>query len=256
VSSVATDRCRPYKQYRIDVLSVQEKIFFDADESAFSIVPSDRSTHYSIDGQRRGDKSNGGDIQYIRYSFENALFTSHVYKRNYGFRIKDDRALMRSEPSPRVEELTSSDSDEVASACKYQPQSRPVPAQKTILAWYFPDVNGRTTYPIPSNSRKTTRVMLGLSDNIDSDSDTSGVHVLVTRLSILQNTLDPWPQDTMSEALRHANAAVSFDHNDYSTRAIQSYAKAWKVLRRVTATRKDEGERQMLETIVSGLIIA
>lgn len=42
--------------------------------------------------------SDDGDIQYIRFSFEDALFTSHVYKRNYRFPLKQAKRQDHIQP--------------------------------------------------------------------------------------------------------------------------------------------------------------
>ncbi|KAF2797877.1 hypothetical protein K505DRAFT_414740 [Melanomma pulvis-pyrius CBS 109.77] len=75
----------PRYQDRLEALSVKEKVFWDADESARSIIPSERSTLNSTKKNRLSIDSIASDLQYIRFSFEDALFTSHVYKRNYRF---------------------------------------------------------------------------------------------------------------------------------------------------------------------------
>ncbi|KAH7379227.1 hypothetical protein DE146DRAFT_308450 [Phaeosphaeria sp. MPI-PUGE-AT-0046c] len=96
----------PRREDRIEVLSVKESVFSETDESALSIVPSDRSTLFSLDGNRLSIISDDGDVQYIRFSFEDALFTSHVYKRNYRFPTKrantqdQDRPLTQMGDSP------------------------------------------------------------------------------------------------------------------------------------------------------------
>jgi hypothetical protein len=94
------------------MLSVKEKVFLDSDESALSIIPSDRSTRFSLDGNRLSITSDDGDIQYIRLSFEDDLFTSHVYKRNYRFPTKQTKIRDHILPGPQIEDLRASSSSE------------------------------------------------------------------------------------------------------------------------------------------------
>ncbi|OAL07158.1 hypothetical protein IQ06DRAFT_299809 [Phaeosphaeriaceae sp. SRC1lsM3a] len=108
----------PRKEDRIEVLSVKESVFSESDESALSIVPSDRSTRFSLDGNRLSIISDDGDIQYIRFSFEDALFTSHVYKRNYRFPTKrtntnnqPELAAQEESPSPTATKDSETDID-------------------------------------------------------------------------------------------------------------------------------------------------
>jgi hypothetical protein len=79
---------RPRKQERLEVLSNNEHVFSDADESALSIIPSDWSARTSIVDKRSSTVSDAGDALDVPLSFENALFTSHVYKRTYGFLLR------------------------------------------------------------------------------------------------------------------------------------------------------------------------
>ena len=77
----------PTLRYRIDLLRGFEKQFKISDESAYSIVPSDIST--SIYTGRTADSGLSKveeDLVYKPLTFENELFTSRVYKRNYTFR--------------------------------------------------------------------------------------------------------------------------------------------------------------------------
>jgi hypothetical protein len=75
------------------MLSIEEHVFHGIRESVRSIVPSrlsisDHSEAASI------CSSNSGDVLYIPFEFENALFTSYVYKRN--FRIPRIRQLFKT----------------------------------------------------------------------------------------------------------------------------------------------------------------
>ena len=49
--------------------------------------------------------SEDGDIKYIRFGFEDALFTSHVYKRNYRFPITQAKGRTGPQSEPHAEDL-------------------------------------------------------------------------------------------------------------------------------------------------------
>ena len=66
---------------RSDLLSIKEPIFRDIDDSVRSVIPSRLSLKDSDADSLRSTDS--GDLWYIPFSFEDALFTSHVYKRNF-----------------------------------------------------------------------------------------------------------------------------------------------------------------------------
>ncbi|KAF2871088.1 hypothetical protein BDV95DRAFT_607370 [Massariosphaeria phaeospora] len=74
----------PQSDDRTDMLSVDRKVFEDADSSVMSIVPSRSS---AIDGDdssistKTSIRSNA--LHWIPFSFDRDLFTSYVYKRNY-----------------------------------------------------------------------------------------------------------------------------------------------------------------------------
>ena len=79
-SPVARDRQRFIRK--------SEKHFLKSDESAYSIVPSHMSSRLSVStcGTRKSwSTSIEKEMVYHRLSFENDLFTSRVYKRNYRF---------------------------------------------------------------------------------------------------------------------------------------------------------------------------
>jgi hypothetical protein len=98
---------RPRREDRLEVFSAKEKVFSDADESALSVIPSDRSTRFSIEGNRMSIESDTGDVHYIRFDFEDALFTSHVYKRNYHFPVTKKRRDAKIEYAYSKDEQTS-----------------------------------------------------------------------------------------------------------------------------------------------------
>ena len=64
---------------RRSFLKLSEPILFKSDESAYSIVPSRRSSKLSLFTTSTGSAS----LQYRPLAFEDALFTARVYKRNY-----------------------------------------------------------------------------------------------------------------------------------------------------------------------------
>ena len=73
---------RPTSKARGKLVQQSEKQFKKSDESAYSIVPSRMSVSTSQTNHRNSSKSEE-ELVYRRLSFENDLFTSRVYKRNY-----------------------------------------------------------------------------------------------------------------------------------------------------------------------------
>jgi hypothetical protein len=75
----------PSYEDRIETLSVKEVVFRKAEESVLSIVPSRLSTRLSFTENQSTSLTRAVStrLRYIRKSFENELFTSNVYKRNY-----------------------------------------------------------------------------------------------------------------------------------------------------------------------------
>lgn len=90
----AARRPRPTERERL--LAVKARVFDDSDASAYSIVPSMRDAA-SICSSRATRTTavteTGDDIRYIPFDFEDSLFTSWVYKRNF-------RPPATAEPSP------------------------------------------------------------------------------------------------------------------------------------------------------------
>ena len=82
---------RPSQLDRSELLSIKETVFHEVDESVLSIVPSCLSIS---DSDAASIESCGSaDLRYTPFAFENALFTSYVYKRN--FRAPKIRRLWR-----------------------------------------------------------------------------------------------------------------------------------------------------------------
>ena len=82
---------RPSRSDRAELLSIKETEFHEVDESVRSIVPSCLSITES-DTASIGS-CGSADLSYTPSAFENALFTSYVYKRN--FRVPKIRRLFR-----------------------------------------------------------------------------------------------------------------------------------------------------------------
>jgi hypothetical protein len=83
---------------RTETLSIREHMFRDADDSVLSIIPSRQSSRVSLhtlikDGDEASIRSSASSkFRYSRLSFENQLFTSFVYKRNYQFPHRNPRS--------------------------------------------------------------------------------------------------------------------------------------------------------------------
>ncbi|KKY27897.1 putative ankyrin repeat protein [Diplodia seriata] len=70
---------RPVEQKHL--LTVKARVFDDSDASAYSIVPSIRAG--SITSTTTTSTEASQDIRYVPFDFEDSLFTSWVYKRNF-----------------------------------------------------------------------------------------------------------------------------------------------------------------------------
>ena len=77
-------------------------IFQDSDESAYSIVPSRRSS--SIQSSNARDSVETTDLVYQRLSFEEDLFAGRVYKRRYGNPLIHSVFRRNLEPVSRLQE--------------------------------------------------------------------------------------------------------------------------------------------------------
>lgn len=81
---------------RRDFLEISEPILFKSDESAYSIVPSRRSSKVSLSTTH----STGSiSLQYYPLAFEDTLFTARVYKRNYRNYVIDQLFKARTDQS-------------------------------------------------------------------------------------------------------------------------------------------------------------
>lgn len=76
---------RPRQTEREHLLTVKARVFGDSDASAYSIVPSMRDAASISSRTTRTTVTSelGEDIRYIPFDFEDSLFTSWVYKRNF-----------------------------------------------------------------------------------------------------------------------------------------------------------------------------
>jgi hypothetical protein len=94
---------------RTETLSIKEHVFRDADDSVLSIIPSRQSSRVSLhtlirDRDEASIRSSASSrFRYSRLSFENQLFTSFVYKRNYQFTHRNERPqLLNAIPEPTM----------------------------------------------------------------------------------------------------------------------------------------------------------
>ncbi|KAL6708382.1 hypothetical protein ACN47E_002645 [Coniothyrium glycines] len=71
----------PSASDRTEALSVKEHVFRSVDDSVYSIVPTRLSMSSDDAASIRSFEDH--DLSYIPFTFENDLFTSHVYKRNF-----------------------------------------------------------------------------------------------------------------------------------------------------------------------------
>lgn len=79
------DLFRPQRESRIEVLTIREDVFRQVDDSVLSIMPSHLSSRFSTTSSDQASmrSSASSTLRYIPLSFENVLFSSYVYKRNY-----------------------------------------------------------------------------------------------------------------------------------------------------------------------------
>lgn len=83
---------------RRDLLRLSEPILLKSDESAYSIVPSRMSSRISL-STTQSIGSNG--LEYRHLAFEDALFTTRVYKRNYRTAMIEQLFKVRTDWSKR-----------------------------------------------------------------------------------------------------------------------------------------------------------
>lgn len=91
----------PRRRDRDKLLRVSEHTFQKSDESAYSIVPSKMSSKMSVSTRARDSciSLESTEMTYLPFSFENDLFTTKVYKRNYRNRLM----YLGSQPKKVVE---------------------------------------------------------------------------------------------------------------------------------------------------------
>lgn len=235
---------------------MKESVFSESDESALSIVPSDRSTRFSLDGNRLSIISDDGDIQYIRFSFEDALFTSHVYKRNYRFPTKrtntnnqPELAAQEESPSPTATKDSETDID-VLTVNEHDEGDEEF-FQDEMTQFHHDLFAGEVledTVSQPGSSE------LGDDASRDSDSDTSDTPSIVPWGSGTDEEGVQREQElkkTLSRALQKANTAVLLDNAQNFAGALEAYQEASRLLRRVMIRAKTEEDRRKLDAIVS-----
>ncbi|KAF2088038.1 hypothetical protein K490DRAFT_65319 [Saccharata proteae CBS 121410] len=71
----------PRQPERQQLLSVKARVFDDSDASAYSIVPSVRAG--SISSRASSSTEDSEELRYVPFDFDDSLFTSWVYKRNF-----------------------------------------------------------------------------------------------------------------------------------------------------------------------------
>lgn len=138
---------RPTRQATVNLLHESEKQFMRADESALSIVPSRLSSRLSSSTDQASSHDGTRSYEtmvYRRLSFEDALFTAKVYKRNY--RNRRVQLPRKQEPDHDNETITPG---------KELRQSRSLRADLVALRF-----------------TKVLTTVRGLSKGIDSNADT------------------------------------------------------------------------------------
>ncbi|KAF2030550.1 hypothetical protein EK21DRAFT_111864 [Setomelanomma holmii] len=261
----------PRKADRIEVLSVREKVFLDSDESALSIIPSDRSTRYSLDGNRLSIISDNGDIQYIRFSFEDALFTSHVYKRNYRFPAKQLKSQNDAPPVLQTEDPGQSVSDE--------PETKTFNADlhneadeeffQDQMAKFLLDVfDGDSSLSntdqtnsgvlrhdtLTTSISETTLAPMVYTVSLESDSkndNNSSTSKTPNANPRYQQTSEFYrkKETLLSRALQKANTAVLLDNAQSFHEAIKAYGVSCMLLKQVMIRSSLEEDRRKLDAI-------
>ncbi|KAH7092232.1 hypothetical protein FB567DRAFT_576673 [Paraphoma chrysanthemicola] len=213
----------PRKEDRIEVLSVKEKVLVDSDESALSIIPSDRSTRFSLDGNRLSMVSEDGDIKYIRFSFEDALFTSHVYKRNYRFPTKQTQGRNDHRLATHVKDSIGS---LPANSNTRSVINNLIDEDDEV---FFQDSMIQLHQDLLSEASSDTNTDQSVSHQHEKSRDSNPI--LSVGLTTQQKLL-------LSRALQKANTAVMLDRAQNFESAIQSYEAACKLLQHVAARMK------------------
>jgi hypothetical protein len=78
-----SDYDRPHYEDRTDILTTHELVFREVSDSVMSIAPSRLSSRCSISSESFASIADNGPVHYIPFSFDNDLFTSLPYSRNY-----------------------------------------------------------------------------------------------------------------------------------------------------------------------------
>lgn len=204
---------------------MKDKIFSDADESALSIVPTDRSTRNSLEGNRLSLISDDGDVQYIRFSFEDALFTSHVYKRNYRFLLRQPSQPV--ETNRAAKEMSHDNSNLV-------PDATVLPNAATALRGEADD-----WFPAADISKSVAVSKHGPQDEDKSRPDTAVVAVSFAR------------KKDLIQALSQANVAVLRDNMSDLEGAVVCYQASCNILDQIVVVTKVKTDRDKVIAIVS-----
>lgn len=250
------------------MLSVKEKVFLDSDESALSIIPSDRSTHLSIEGNRLSIVSDTGDVQYIRFSFEDALFTSHVYKRNYRFPVTKSKAQSRElelfEFDLPTHKLTGSDPDETETQTLTGDLNEDAANEpddiyfQTQMIELHNDLFDGAHSSITTTDPTPNPIQHGISTPLHPTSSQTaivGLTTATTSPSARELYTPPDPSDVKKSALKRAldkaNTAVLLDNAQNFEVATEFYDAACELLGVVIGKSRFEEDRRKLEAIVS-----
>ncbi|KAF2111029.1 hypothetical protein BDV96DRAFT_650631 [Lophiotrema nucula] len=96
----------PKREDRSEMLSVKQFVFKEIEESARSIVPSRLSSRFSYVSSDDASITTAKSValKYKPFSFDNDLFTSFVYKRNYRVTLskQQNRHMPFTGPSPKT----------------------------------------------------------------------------------------------------------------------------------------------------------
>lgn len=243
---------RPRKEDRIEVLSIKASVFSESDESALSIVPSDRSTRYSLDGNRLSIISDDGDIQYIRFSFEDALFTSHVYKRNYRFPAM--RTTAQGQAQPVLQQTDSQDEPvQFHSNASIGNTAEDVLSQSQTNAFEF-GLSNESDSTTPDFLSTNPLSSGNITANPEPIGNNSAARVTLPDLPIAntkpQQRREKDKKTLLGRALQKANTAVLLDNAQNFTGAIENYEDACILVHQVIIRSSAEEDRKKLDAIV------
>jgi hypothetical protein len=225
-------------------------VFSDADESALSIIPSDRSTRYSFEGNRMSVEPDMGDVQYIRFSFEDALFTSHVYKRNYRFPTMKPRIDADDHSEPPTRRTTEPDTKESDVETKDEDHDDGVKSRDA----QSPRIVSANINPMSGDLRATPNLlpvkMLSSMDSVRNAMTPSSLQSL-SKITKARNEADK--KLMLSRALEMAYRAVALDNAFNHVEAMKFYVASCSSLHQVMIKCSRLEDQEKLEAIVSTL---